>query len=116
MTEDKEAIEAIAKEIYGVSLMADWDGVDEDDKPDIDKDWYEFVIHHGDVDFWLNSAKSLIQTLASLGYVRMVEQKLPQKLPVHSTFYGDGYQDAQQAMLSIDSEGCKWVRVFVGKK
>ncbi len=54
-------------------------------------------------------AKDLLQTLTSLGYVKMVEQKLPKD--------NDGYQRKYlydiNKLLSVDSEGCAYRRVQI---
>ena len=47
--------------------------------------------------------------LASLGYVKLAEQKLPEVLVKKWS----GMTDSQWDMLSVDSEGCAYRRVKV---
>jgi hypothetical protein len=94
--EDK-AIEAIAKYIYEEEMFPmKWDEV-------------------SPVDREIATEKSK-QLLTSLGYVKLAdEQKLP-KVQVQFTGVINYKQigvKAQQDMLKVDSEGCKWVRVRV---
>jgi len=96
MTEDKQAIEAIAK-----ALAKEWNH----------EDLGEATIK--------DNARELLQTLASLGYVKLAEQKLPENETIiiqdasFDSFLQRGYKIAQQDMLSVDSEGCAYRRVKV---
>jgi hypothetical protein len=93
---DKQAIEAIAKEI-------DSDCID---------CTYSRVCEPGNCIADLDKAAMILQTLASLGYVKLADE---QKLPSYDTNTRDLMlvNTVQQDMLSVDSEGCKWVRVRV---
>ena len=99
--EDKQAIEAIANII----------------SPTI-KNYVLGYIHNLsqlDVEVKRNSdfiTTSILQTLTSLGYVKLAEQKLP---PYEGSYddLKECYEEAQQDMLSVDSEGCAYRRVKV---
>jgi len=62
----------------------------------------------------LEIASKILQTLTSLGYVKLAEQKLPFLNPDDPCYKGKlGYTSK---MLKVDSEGCAYRRVYVGGK
>jgi hypothetical protein len=106
--EDKEAIEAITVMLEKFS-----------------EKWDEYVLTGSckGVKTFDEAACNIIQTLASLGYVKLAdEQKLPDKFglgfPLASWNECEKvqYERGQQDMLSVDSEGCAYRRVYIGKE
>jgi hypothetical protein len=69
-------------------------------------------IHTDCVECKTGKAEMLLLELKFLGYVKLAEQKLP---PYEGSYddLKECYEEAQQDMLSVDSEGCAYRRVKV---
>jgi hypothetical protein len=112
--EDKEAIETVAREIHKIDIKLaklrdkkesceDYTYVIWEYLPTITQTWYK------------SQAKLIIQTLASLGYVKLAEQKLPENTYV-TPLKQVAYMQTQQDMLSVDAGGCAYRRVRIRKE
>ncbi len=117
---DKLAIEAIAKEI----LAGCWDGGRESGREAWDSNSQEI-----DKSVYFKEATLYVNIMQSLGYAKLAGQKVP----VYDNEFLSAF-DAKRAesnftdvlydfgvkviadMLSIDSEGCAYRRVFIGKE
>lgn len=112
MEQDKQAIEAIAKlpRIRTCVKCKYWKTCIRTlgSNLSFNSDDYSEMLCQAEVD-------TIFNKLASLGYVKLADSQTPPKFsfseePPNMRF---GYQKAQSDMLSVDSEGCKWVRVRV---